>query len=765
LASGPHIKPFPIREGMTKFSGGRNLVVQVCVAATFLLDTFSHRGLLQRSSCDNDFGNSSTALVIPDASISWYLSHYLDCTHRAVWTRFVSSGSNFKFYVGLGTPTRSRFGGLRANALIVGPGLPQLSAQDLASLPSEVRNDPVVSSSSMGAILHRSPANQGTCDHMGAVMKGETSVVNGRCNFYEPFSRTNSWRLLDADGNIIPQNGGTYYVSVWLQQHTSGKIGIALGTWVENFVAPFNIATPSCLRNLNDWSEKSGDQDLCLPVKACPASPPIPRTTCTAQGTCGTGSCSDTISQSPLCTFGGMCNCSTVTQTHACGTDISSAMGSVAVNGVCGKTCNTCGTSSTPLQCGGDTCVSAVHLWEGSNRKMHKGMAIRFTGTPEVDFVRGMIPHHLGAVDMCDVLVNKLSCEDDGALSGLVHFCQHVRLEQEREVAGMRQWLNSRQLAENTTCCAVPKSNTLSTHALCTTARQCDCTALITNYPCGTTVSNSMGTVVVNEVCGGTCGVCAQRTSSHSGGSGGGSGMMQGSGTNGSGTQMSMGCGNQTANSSKRFMDANMKMHNGMKVAFSCKHDVDFSRAMIPHHAGAIEMCDILTQTAANPDAYLVELCANITRLQRAEIAFLSIWLAQRGHNVSAQCGCHMTQPQPPMPCEDLLPASSFCHVLGGDLYCTCAKVTATHGCGNNVDISGFGRLNVSAECLRTCGHCPSRRPPLFSGPCPGSLGHQHNNHQHQHGNQQPKQTVISRSCHNRISMLLVVAWILGVRK
>ena len=33
------------------------------------------------------------------------------------------------------------------------------------------------------------------------------------------------------------------------------------------------------------------------------------------------------------------------------------------------------------------------------NQKMHDGMDIAYTGNTDVDFVRGMIPHHQGAVD------------------------------------------------------------------------------------------------------------------------------------------------------------------------------------------------------------------------------------------------------------------------------------------------------------------------------------------------------------------------------
>ena len=96
---------------------------------------------------------------------------------------------------------------------------------------------------------------------------------------------------------------------------------------------------------------------------------------------------------------------------------------------------------------------------------------------------------------------------------------------------------------------------------------------------------------------------------------------------------MFMGCGNLAA--AKPYIDANMLMHTNMAVPLTCTHTVDFVRAMIPHHKGAIAMCEVLV----SEDAYLVELCVNITRVQRAEVAWMSQWLDARDHVVDAPCG------------------------------------------------------------------------------------------------------------------------------
>ena len=71
----------------------------------------------------------------------------------------------------------------------------------------------------------------------------------------------------------------------------------------------------------------------------------------------------------------------------------------------------------------------------GANNKMHRGMAIAYTGDADVDFVRGMIPHHQGAIDMAKIV---LAFGSDPELKALA---EGIVTAQEAEIAQMDAWL------------------------------------------------------------------------------------------------------------------------------------------------------------------------------------------------------------------------------------------------------------------------------------------------------------------------------------
>ena len=70
-------------------------------------------------------------------------------------------------------------------------------------------------------------------------------------------------------------------------------------------------------------------------------------------------------------------------------------------------------------------------------QRMHRDMAIAYTGDADVDFVRGMIPHHQGAIDMAEIVLRH------GKNETARKWAVDIIREQRREIEEMRAWLRA----------------------------------------------------------------------------------------------------------------------------------------------------------------------------------------------------------------------------------------------------------------------------------------------------------------------------------
>ena len=93
----------------------------------------------------------------------------------------------------------------------------------------------------------------------------------------------------------------------------------------------------------------------------------------------------------------------------------------------------------TGLPPAGPATTEASKAYEASAQKMHKDMSSDYTNDVDIDFVRGMIPHHQGAIDQAEILLKHSTNPRLRRLAG------GIIASQRREIRFMEKWLQARQ--------------------------------------------------------------------------------------------------------------------------------------------------------------------------------------------------------------------------------------------------------------------------------------------------------------------------------
>ena len=275
---------------------------------------------------------------------------------------------------------------------------------------------------------------------------------------------------------------------------------------------------------------------------------------------------------------------------------------------------------------------------------MHGGMAVQFTCDAEVDFVRGMIPHHAGAITMCDI-VRQASFENptNGAAAAAAAASRRRRMGHVVRVnsgtARPQARSPQRQLGHITPPPPPPRLQPPPPRSpppwpLLDPFIRLLCEDIEAGQ--STEISQMSSWLAARNLS-----VAPPCTESD-----GPPIRYDG---------MAMGCGNQSCASTYAFVEENMAMHHGMAIQFTCDAEVDFVRGMIPHHAGAITMCDIVRASVASLSPFVASLCNAIEVGQAGEIAAMNGWLASKGLGANTSCA---PSPPPYVPPPDAPPAA-----------------------------------------------------------------------------------------------------------
>lgn len=198
-------------------TGMRICVYMFCMYSVIWDTIHGHRPLPDGITCGEQFSDSTSALNIPDPSISWAAHRLITCDEPVFWLKATFTDLEDIMFTA-GVPIIERFADVQVNLVIIGPELPPLNTS--AYIPSEIREgiEP-----GEGALLIEAPEDQSECNYvMSEELSAEVDVQEERCTFVEQFTNTASYVMFDD----IYKNtsAGEYRFALYNRRNTTAKI-------------------------------------------------------------------------------------------------------------------------------------------------------------------------------------------------------------------------------------------------------------------------------------------------------------------------------------------------------------------------------------------------------------------------------------------------------------------------------------------------------------------------------------------------------------
>merc|ERR1740123_2813239 len=156
---------------------GRASRVQAAVLLAVAGLAATHRSLPPGVTCGNQFSSAATALEVPNPEISWASYRITTCDKPVFWLKAANAKEKQPLFMTVVVPLIERFADVRISVLVIGPGLPELSSDEMAKVPAEVLAQ---IPSGEGAALLESPEDQRSCSHLGEVMSEHSDIKDDR---------------------------------------------------------------------------------------------------------------------------------------------------------------------------------------------------------------------------------------------------------------------------------------------------------------------------------------------------------------------------------------------------------------------------------------------------------------------------------------------------------------------------------------------------------------------------------------------------------